>query len=84
LDDGKDRTFQPFVEANWIHNSKEFGVSMNGDNVDLDGTRNIGELKAGVEGQLTKNVSLWGNVGQQVGDKGYSDTSAMIGIKASF
>ncbi|MBJ8383864.1 autotransporter outer membrane beta-barrel domain-containing protein, partial [Citrobacter sedlakii] len=84
LDDGKDRTFQPFVEANWIHNSKEFGVSMNGDNVDLDGARNIGELKAGVEGQLTKNVSLWGNVGQQTGDKGYSDTSAMIGIKASF
>ncbi|WP_352464665.1 autotransporter outer membrane beta-barrel domain-containing protein [Citrobacter sedlakii] len=84
LDDGKDRTFQPFVEANWIHNSKDFGVSMNGDNVDLDGTRNIGELKAGVEGQLTKNVSLWGNVGQQVGDKGYSDTSAMLGIKASF
>ncbi|WP_420245791.1 autotransporter outer membrane beta-barrel domain-containing protein, partial [Citrobacter sedlakii] len=56
----------------------------NGDNVDLDGTRNIGELKAGVEGQLTKNVSLWGNVAQQVGDKGYSDTSAMLGIKASF
>ncbi|WP_288887281.1 autotransporter outer membrane beta-barrel domain-containing protein [uncultured Citrobacter sp.] len=37
-----------------------------------------------MEGQLTKNVSLWGNVGQQIGDKGYSDTSAMIGIKASF
>ncbi|HCU0293258.1 TPA: autotransporter outer membrane beta-barrel domain-containing protein [Citrobacter sedlakii] len=84
LDDGKGRTFQPFVEANWIHNSKDFGVSMNGDNVDLDGTRNIGELKAGVEGLLTKNVSLWGNVAQQVGDKGYSDTSAMLGIKASF
>ncbi|KFC06853.1 outer membrane autotransporter, partial [Trabulsiella guamensis ATCC 49490] len=46
--------------------------------------RNIGELKAGVEGQLTKNVTLWGNVGQQIGDKGYSDTAAMIGIKASF
>ncbi|MBN6045281.1 autotransporter outer membrane beta-barrel domain-containing protein [Citrobacter sp. ku-bf4] len=84
LDDGKDRAFQPFVEANWIHNSKDFGVSMNGENVDLQGARNIGELKAGVEGQLTKNVALWGNVAQQVGDKGYSDTSAMIGIKASF
>ncbi|WP_404979074.1 autotransporter outer membrane beta-barrel domain-containing protein, partial [Citrobacter amalonaticus] len=47
-------------------------------------TRNIGELKAGVEGQLTKNVALWGNIGQQIGDKGYSDTSAMVGIKASF
>ncbi|MBJ9165061.1 autotransporter outer membrane beta-barrel domain-containing protein [Citrobacter farmeri] len=84
LDDGKNRTFQPFVEANWIHNSKDFGVSMNGENVDLKGARNIGEVKAGVEGQLTKNVALWGNVAQQVGNNGYSDTSAMIGIKATF
>ncbi|EPM0023374.1 autotransporter outer membrane beta-barrel domain-containing protein [Citrobacter farmeri] len=83
-DDGNNRTFQPFVEANWIHNTEDFGVSMNGENVNLKGTRNIGELKAGVEGQLTKNVALWGNVAQQAGDKGYSDTSAMIGIKASF
>ena len=84
LDDGKGRTFQPFVEANWIHNSKDFGVSMNGENMSLKGARNIGELKGGVEGQLTKNVALWGNVAQQVGDKGYSDTSAMLGIKLSF
>ncbi|MBE0128717.1 autotransporter outer membrane beta-barrel domain-containing protein, partial [Citrobacter amalonaticus] len=78
------RTFQPFVEANWIHNTKDFGVAMNGENVNLKGTRNIGELKAGVEGQLTKNVALWGNIGQQIGDKGYSDTSAMLGIKLAF
>ncbi|QMI04235.1 autotransporter outer membrane beta-barrel domain-containing protein [Citrobacter sp. RHB25-C09] len=84
LDDGKNRTFQPFVEANWIHNTKDFGVALNGENVDLTGTRNIGELKAGVEGQLTKNVALWGNVAQQVGDKGYSDTSAMLGVKVAF
>lgn len=84
LDDGKDRAFQPFVEANWIHNTKDFGTSLNGENVTLDGTRNIGEVKAGVEGQLTKNVALWGNVAQQMGDAGYSDTAAMIGIKASF
>ncbi len=84
LDEGKNRTFQPFVEANWIHNTKEFGTSLNGEKVNLAGTRNIGELKVGVEGQLNKNVALWGNVGQQVGDQGYSDTAAMIGIKASF
>lgn len=83
-DDGKGRTFQPFVEANWIHNTKDFGTSLNGENVNLAGTRNVGELKGGIEGQLTKNVALWGNVGHQIGDKGYSDTAAMIGIKASF
>lgn len=84
LDDGKNRTFQPFVEANWIHNTKDFGTSLNGEKVNLAGTRNVGELKVGVEGQLNKNVALWGNVGQQAGDEGYSDTAAMIGIKASF
>ncbi|WP_232796105.1 autotransporter outer membrane beta-barrel domain-containing protein [Citrobacter rodentium] len=84
MDDKTGRTFQPFVEANWIHNTRDFGVSLNDQNVELTGTRNIGELKAGVEGQLTKNVALWGNIAQQVGDKGYSDTSAMVGIKASF
>lgn len=84
LDDGKGRTFQPFIEANWLHNSKAFGVSMNGNNINLAGTRNVGELKAGVEGQLTKDVSLWGNLGQQVGDKGYSDTSAVLGVRVTF
>lgn len=84
LDDGNDRNFQPFVEANWIHNTKDFGASLNGEKVNLAGNRNIGELKAGVEGQLSKNVSLWGNVAQQVGTKGYSDTQGMLGIKYSW
>ena len=84
LDAGKDRNFQPFVEVNWIHNTKDFGALLSSQDVNLAGSRNIGEVKAGVEGQLTKNVTLWGNVAQQVGDKGCSDTSAMLGIKASF
>lgn len=84
LDEGKGRTFQPFIEANWLHNSKAFGVSMNGGNINLAGTRNVCELRAGVEGRLTKNVSLWGNLGQQVGDKGYSDTAAMLGVRVAF
>lgn len=84
LDEGMARTFQPFIEANWLHNSKEFGVSMNGDNINLAGTRDVGELKAGVEGQLSKYVSLWGTIGQQVGDKGYSDTAAVLGIRVTF
>ena len=52
--------------------------------MDQAGTRNIGELKVGVDGQLSRNVNLWGNVAQQVGDKGYSDSSAMLGLKVSF
>ncbi|MFC0227007.1 autotransporter outer membrane beta-barrel domain-containing protein [Serratia aquatilis] len=83
-DKGKDRVFQPFVEANWIHNSKDFGTNMDGILVKQDGAANIVELKLGVEGQINKRVNLWGNLGQQVGNKGYSDTSAMLGVKYKF
>nr|WP_163332368.1 autotransporter outer membrane beta-barrel domain-containing protein [Enterobacter bugandensis] len=84
LDDGKERTFEPFIEANWIHNTETFGATLNGVRVNQAGTRNIGELKVGVDGQLSRNVNLWGNVAQQVGDDGYSDSSAMLGLKVSF
>ncbi|WP_208787087.1 autotransporter outer membrane beta-barrel domain-containing protein [Yersinia canariae] len=83
-DKGKDRVFQPFVEANWIHNTKDFGTTMDGMTVKQAGAANIGELKLGVEGQINKNVNLWGNVGQQVGNKGYSDTAVMLGVKYNF
>jgi autotransporter family porin len=84
LDNGKDRTFEPFIEANWIHNTKDFTAGLDGVPVKVAGTRNIGELKTGVEAKLTKNVNLWGNIAQQMGDKGYSDTQAMVGFKVNF
>ena len=82
-DDGKGREFEPFVEINWLHNTKDFSTTMNGVNVSQEGARNIGEIKTGVEGQITPNLSLWGNVGIQTGDKGYSNTVGMLGIKYS-
>lgn len=83
-DKGKGREFQPFVEANWIYNTRSYGVAMNGVTNYQAGTRNIGELKAGVEGQIGRNLHIWGNVAQQIGDKGYSDTQGMLGIKYAF
>ncbi|MDU4005688.1 autotransporter outer membrane beta-barrel domain-containing protein [Pluralibacter gergoviae] len=84
MDEGKERNFQPFVEASWIHNTKRFGVTMDSVTTKMDGARNIAEIKTGVEGQISQNVNLWGNVAQQVGDKKYSDTQAAIGIKYLF
>ncbi|MXH06299.1 autotransporter outer membrane beta-barrel domain-containing protein, partial [Escherichia coli] len=37
---------------NWIHNSKDFAVSMNGVKVEQDGASNLGEIKLGVNGNL--------------------------------
>ncbi|WP_240780378.1 autotransporter outer membrane beta-barrel domain-containing protein [Serratia proteamaculans] len=84
LDNGKDRDFQPFVEVNWLHNTKRYGATLNGVAIEQAGATNIGEMKAGVEGQLTKRMQLWGNVGQQLGDQGYSNTEATLGVKYAF
>ncbi|HCO7843062.1 TPA: autotransporter outer membrane beta-barrel domain-containing protein [Escherichia coli] len=49
-----------------------------------DGARNLGEVRTGVEAKVNNNLSLWGNVGVQLGDKGYSDTQGMLGVKYSW
>ena len=81
LDDGLNRDFQPFIEANWINNSKTFGASFNGEKMNLVGRKNTGEIKTGVEGQINSKLLVWGNVSHQIGGKGYSDTQGMLGVK---
>ncbi|KOO19833.1 autotransporter, partial [Morganella morganii] len=83
-DDGKDREFQPFIEANWIHNTRNFSAGMDGVNISQKGTKNLGEVKIGVEGQINPHLNLWGNVGVQMGDNGYNDSAAMLGIRYNF
>lgn len=83
-DEGKQREFQPYIEANWIYNSKVYAVKMDGQTVSRDGARNLGEVRTGVEAKVNNNLSLWGNVGVQLGDKGYSDTQGMLGVKYSW
>lgn len=84
VDAGKDRTFQPFIEANWLHNSRDSSVQMDELKDAMSGTKNIFEVKAGVEGQLNKNFSVWGNIAQQAGNNNFSDTQGMFGVKYSF
>lgn len=78
------RTLQPFVEINWLHNTKNFGVTMNDVSDYQTGTRNIGEAKVGIESNFNNRLNVWGSVAQQVGDKGYRDSQASIGVKYSF
>lgn len=81
---GAVREFEPFIEANWIYNSKQFGVRMQDTSTSLQGSRNVAEVKVGVEGRLTQDLSVWGNVAQQMGNNGYRDTSGVLGIKYQF
>nr|EFJ3717821.1 autotransporter outer membrane beta-barrel domain-containing protein [Escherichia coli] len=67
------------VNGNYTGNN-----GLNGQTVSRDGARNLGEVRTGVEAKVNNNLSLWGNVGVQLGDKGYSDTQGMLGVKYSW
>ncbi|EGT4252510.1 autotransporter outer membrane beta-barrel domain-containing protein [Citrobacter amalonaticus] len=83
-DEGKDRLFQPFVELNWLHNTRNDAVSMNELSGSVDGTKNSVELRTGVEAKINSRLHLWGNIGQQIGTEGFSDTQAVLGLKLLF
>jgi outer membrane autotransporter barrel domain len=83
-DDTTGRSFQPYVEANWVHNTQRYAVRMDGDSLSQQGARNIGEVKTGIEGQLTAALNVWGGVGVSLGDKGYNDTYGQLGLKYRF
>ncbi|WP_438442958.1 autotransporter outer membrane beta-barrel domain-containing protein [Kluyvera georgiana] len=84
IDEGTEREFEPFIETNWIYNTKTYGTAMNGESDYMSGTRNVGELKVGVESKITNTVNLWGSVAQRIGDTGYSDTQGLVGVKYMF
>lgn len=73
-----------FIEGNWIHNSKKAGVQMGTDKVYMDGGRNLGEFRMGLEGHLSRNMLGWATVGVQAGKSGYHNETAQIGIKYMF
>ncbi|EFN7755705.1 autotransporter adhesin AIDA-I, partial [Escherichia coli] len=84
LDKDTGREFRPYIEANWLHNTHEFGVKMSGDNQLLSGSRNQGEIKTGIEGVITQNLSVNGGVAYQAGGHGSNAISGALGIKYSF
>ncbi|MDM2738174.1 autotransporter outer membrane beta-barrel domain-containing protein [Citrobacter sp. Ct235] len=72
---------QPFVEANWIHNSHSPRVTMGEVQNDVQGVKDLAELKVGVEGQLTSRLTVWGNVSGQMGSDSYRNAQGMVGVK---
>lgn len=84
LNKGTVRQFEPFVEANWVYTAKDYGVKMGDERSDIQGQRNVAELKTGVEGRVSENLSVWGSVAQQIGANSYQDTQGMLGVKYAF
>ncbi|CAK7009763.1 autotransporter outer membrane beta-barrel domain-containing protein [Saezia sanguinis] len=75
---------QPYLELNWIHNTKRFNVDMGSTEMRADGAKDVGEVRIGMEANINRNTTLWFNVGHQMGSNSYRDTTALFGLKYSF
>lgn len=73
------RLFTTYVETNWLHNTRPVGISLDDESVGVAGTRNVGEIKLGIEGRLSDRLNLWGNVSTQMGGSGYSAVAGVVG-----
>lgn len=69
----------PFVEANWLHNGMSNEISVNGHKESSKLGKNVGELKLGIQGNITKSSSIFVHVGFQKGDHSYKRTTGQIG-----
>ncbi len=75
--------WKPYVAVNWHHNTEKYGVQMDDISVSA-GAKNSAEVKAGVEGQLSSQLSVWGNTSVQAGSDDYRSVGGMLGVKYSF
>lgn len=74
--------FRPYVEANWIHSTSAVSATFNDKyKFSTNAPSNIYEVKVGVEGDLSKDWSVWGNVGFQKGKSNYKGYKATLGVK---
>ena len=78
------KDFNPFVEANWVHNTQEYGATISGLRVDQAGSRNLGEARIGLDWHVTDSLSVWGRVGASYGSDAYSEREGSIGVRYQF
>ncbi|OAD98093.1 autotransporter outer membrane beta-barrel domain-containing protein (plasmid) [Pantoea sp. OXWO6B1] len=76
--------FKPFIEVNWLHSTKHYGVKMNDHSDIIHGTDNAAELKTGIEGRLSKHLSVSLIFLQQTGGNSWRDSSGALQVNYQF
>lgn len=75
---------QPFVETNWLHNTRDFCSSMDGVRDCLAGNRNQAEVLAGVTGDVSRNVAVTAQAGGQFGSQASRDLAGTLNVSVKF
>ncbi|MFZ4288163.1 autotransporter-associated beta strand repeat-containing protein [Variovorax sp. HJSM1_2] len=73
-----------FVELNWWLGPSSQSVNFDADTVRDTLPRSRLEAKVGLEGQVSRAVSMWGSVGYETGARQYSAGKAQVGVKYSW
>lgn len=77
-------TLKPFVELNWLHNSRPFGVSMNEVVTHIDGMKDTVQMKAGINTKLPHNLEGAIETSLQKGRNGYQSAGGMLTLRYDF
>lgn len=84
----KEHNFRPYMQFDYINNSSNGGVTykstMGETSFSPEGVTNIGRATVGVDGELSKNVSLYASLSQEEGGDNYHNTYGTLGVKATF
>ncbi|MNN89018.1 AIDA-I autotransporter precursor [compost metagenome] len=75
---------RPFAEVNWWHGPGSQSATFDGVTIKDGLPANRLEAKVGLQGNVTKAVSVWGAVGFEAGAHDYTAGKAQVGVKYSW
>lgn len=81
---GKEHKITPFVDLNYLHNSENTTMSIDGVSFSDSTAKNVGEVSVGITSQLGKNASLWGKFTGQKGSAGYQQMGGSVGFSLTW
>ena len=83
-DDHGMKQMRAFAEMNWWHGPASQSIAFDGIHVNDGLPANRFEAKVGLQGNVTKAVSVWGSVGFEVGARNYAAGTVQVGTKYSW
>ena len=57
---------------------------MDGVRDEISGNRNLAELRGGIEGEVSKSVTLWGHAAYREGRSSFRAIEAQLGFRVKF
>ncbi|GHT93648.1 hypothetical protein AGMMS49545_13410 [Betaproteobacteria bacterium] len=76
--------YRPFATVNWWHGDASSSMRFDADPVKDELPKDRLELKIGLEGQVTKKLSLWGSIGAQSDFDNYRQGEVQLGLRYRF